>query len=199
MPQNKSFQPYLGTFSDTSTRSNQISVTVLACTELEATRLCWQELSILLCTSVPELMRKYKIETLAIVETEKHYYWKVTLNHCINDALKSINVFAIDEDRAAKKALKTIKQIGLNPCNYDVWGCKKIAPGGSRPGAGRPPGRKTKPIRVPLENIEKVEKLDVVLDILREWKIRSSLNDKSARFYFLDQAIAELEEHWGKI
>jgi hypothetical protein len=199
MTQNQSFQAYLVTFSDNNTRANQISVTVLVCNEDEANRLAWTELSLLLSCPVTKLMRDYRIESKDKTSTEKHHHWKVTLSHCFNGEEKLVAVTAIDEEQAAQKALKSIKEMGLKLSDYDVWGCKKVAPGGSRPGAGRPPGRKTKPIRIPLENLEKAEKIDIALDILREWKLRSSLNQKSARFYFLDQAIEELEKAWGEI
>ena len=126
--------------------------------------------------------------------------WKVTLNHSFTDEEKIYSVLAQDEQDAISVALSLAKhRDNLNTVKWDVWGCKKVPPGGVRPGAGRPSGRKTKPIRVPLENIGKVEKLDVVLDILREWKHRSKLNDKSARFYFLDKALEEIQEHWEKL
>lgn len=119
--------------------------------------------------------------------------YRVRLDHVFTDEQCYLSILAETKKEAALVALQQ------KDSKWEVWECVPIAPGGARKGAGRPPGRKTKPMRVPVENLAKVKKLDAVIDILREWKLRSSLNQKSARFYFLDQAIAEIESQWGEL
>lgn len=170
---------------------------IVAEDEQLATDEAWQALA--------NLMDEEKNESIAdfyLVEISEQSHksrWKVRLDHIYTDEEKYFSVLADSEKEAVEAAFSLARSENLDTTKWDAWECKKIPPGGKRTGAGRPPGRTTRPIRIPLENIDKAQNLDVALDILREWKLRSSLNQKSARFYFLDQAIEELEKHWGEI
>lgn len=199
MTQNNSRRCWKAVFwHERSDAERQRLIYVLSENEDLATDKAWDELANLMDESIDESIDDYYLVEIAEVPSEKR--WKIRLDNIFTDEQQFISLLARSEDEAIKFALFQAKNdLKLNTADWDVWECKPIPPGGSRPGAGRPPGRKTKPIRIPLENIEKAEKLDIALDILREWKLRSSLNDKSARFYFLDQAIEELEKHWGSI
>lgn len=67
--------------------------------------------------------------------------------------------------------------------------------GGKRPGAGRPSrfGEKTKMARVPIsvsrELVSAIPELQATLDY---WEAECAKNPKSARHYFLRQALSEL-------
>lgn len=127
--------------------------------------------------------------------------WKVVLAPSIfPDDEMIVRVTAESEEEACNVAIDEVlnKYPDLFPrrASVDIWYIKRIPPGGKRAGAGAPKGRKTKPIRVPLEYAEDLpNKLDRLVDRLKEWKLISH-DSTSPRFWFLKQLIHELEEDW---